>query len=143
MTKLESLYLSTVTLLIAHQIDSGYWQEWNLFGLSGGIQSFVLSNVPLVLVFLYGLIRLVKAPQVGARFGLALALVGTAAFFIHAWFLIQGRPEFRVPASVAVLSVGFVTSIGLGWQSIKTLHTVGGRSTCGASAATRTGVSLP
>jgi hypothetical protein len=122
MTKLESLYLVTITLLIAHQIDSAYWQEWNLFGMSGEIQSFVLSNVPLVFVFVYGLIRLVKAPRVGARFGLALAVVGTAAFFIHAWFLLQGRPEFRVPASIAVLAVALATSIGLGWQSIKTLR---------------------
>jgi hypothetical protein len=120
--KLEGLYLLTATLLIAHQIDSAYWQEWNLFGMGGGIQGFVLSNVPLILVVLYGLVRLVKAPRVGAWFGLALGAAGVAAFFIHGWFLLQGRPEFRVPASVAVLCAALATSIGLGWQCIKTLR---------------------
>jgi len=29
---------------------------------------------------------------------------GVFAFGIHAWFLAQGRPEFRVPTSIAVLA---------------------------------------
>ena len=119
---LEHSYVWTACLLIAHQVDSGYWQEWRLFGLPGDIQGFVLSNIVLILPFLYGLLQVVKAPRVGARFGLALSVMGVAAFCIHTWFLAQGRPEFRVPVSIAVLTAALVTSVGLGWASVKTLR---------------------
>lgn len=54
MTKLLHLYILTITLLVAHQIDSAYWHEWNLFGIPGGIQVFVLLNLPLVGSFCSG-----------------------------------------------------------------------------------------
>jgi hypothetical protein len=122
---LEHLYVWTATLLLAHQIDSAYWHEWRLFGVPGGVQTFVLINVPLVLVFLYGLVQLVRFPRVGARFALALAAVGVAAFILHAWFLWQGHPEFRTPASLGILAGAFVLSIELGRRSAKMLITRG------------------
>jgi len=122
MTKLDHLYVWTTTLLLAHQIDSAYWREWNLFGIPGGVQVFVLLNLPLVLLFLFGLVQVVRAPRVGARFALALALVGTATFFIHLWFAWQGHPEFQVFTSWAILPAA-VASLGLGWRSIRVLRT--------------------
>jgi hypothetical protein len=120
--RLEGLYVSTTALLVAHQIDSAFWQEWNLFGMSGGIQAFVLMNVALIVPFLYGLILLVRTPRVGARYGMVLSAVGVAAFVVHTWFFVHGHPEFRVPASIAVLAATLVTSLGLGWQSLKLLR---------------------
>jgi len=119
--RLDHLYVWTATLLLAHQIDSAYWQEWNLFGMPGGAQGFVLINIPVVLFFLYGLVQVVRAPRVGARFALALSLCGIGAFFIHLWFVWQGHPEFQVPTSLAVLSGSLVASLGLGWRSIGAL----------------------
>ena len=120
--RLEGLYLLTATLLISHQVDSAYWQEWNLFGMGGGIQLFALLNVPLILAALYGLVQVVREPRVGAQCGVALSVVGMAAFLIHAWFLYRGRPEFRVPASLIVLGCALVTSLGLAWQSTRILR---------------------
>jgi hypothetical protein len=111
-----------VTLLVAHQIDSAYWREWNLFGIPGGVQVFVLLNLPLVLLVLFGLVQVVRAPRVGARFALALALIGTATFFIHLWFARQGHPEFQLFTSWAILSATLVSSLGLGWRSIGVLR---------------------
>jgi len=123
MSSVEHLYVWTATLLLAHQIDSAYWHEWNLFGLPGGVQVFVLLNVPLVLLFLFGLVRVVRVPRVGARFALALALVGMGTFFIHLWFLWQGNPEFRGSTSLGILCGALVASMGLGWRSIRVLRT--------------------
>jgi peptidoglycan/LPS O-acetylase OafA/YrhL len=75
-----------------------------------------------VLFFLFGLVRVVRAPRVGARFALALSLVGIATFFIHLWFLWQGHPEFRVSTSWGILSGALVASLALGWQSIRVLR---------------------
>ncbi len=114
----EALYVATAALLVAHQIDSAFWQEWNLFGMPGGSQAFVLLNIPLVAAFLYGLTVLVRKPRVGAWYALALSGVGAFAFAIHSWFLAQGRPEFKAPASIGVLVAAFATSVALAWQSI-------------------------
>ena len=121
-TGLEHVYVGTATLLLAHQIDSAYWHEWDLFGIPGGIQFFVLLNVPLVLVFLYGLIQVIRAPRVGARFGVALALVGVAAFALHLWLIWRGHPEFIAPTSIAVLAGAFVLALELARRSVRTLR---------------------
>jgi hypothetical protein len=122
MTKLVQLYILTFTLLVAHQIDSAYWREWDLFGIPGGVQVFVLLNVPLAFLFLFGLVRVVQAPGRGAPFALGLSAVGVGAFFIHLGFLWQGHLEFRVPASLAVLGATFLASLALGWRSIRMLR---------------------
>jgi hypothetical protein len=119
---LEHSYIWTVGLLVVHQVDSAYWQEWKLFGMDGGIQGFVLSNVLLIVPFLYGLLQVVRVPRVGARYGLSLAIIGVTAFGIHAWFLVQGRPEFRVAASVGILTAALFTSFVLAWASVKTMR---------------------
>jgi hypothetical protein len=118
----EGLYIWTATLMVAHQIDSAFWHEWDLFGMPGGIQPFVLINVALILPFLYGLVYLVKAPRVGARFALVLAAVGVGAFAIHSFFFLRGRPEFRVPVSIAVLVAALASSLALGWVSLSVLR---------------------
>jgi dipeptide/tripeptide permease len=70
-------------------------------------------------------VQVVRAPRVGARFALALALVGAATFLIHLWFAWQGHPEFQVFTSWAILSATLVASLGLGWRSIGVLRTRG------------------
>jgi hypothetical protein len=119
---IEGLYVATAALLEAHEIDSAFWQEWNLFGMPGGIQLFLLGNIVLIVPFLYGLVFLVRSPRLGARFALVLSAAGVLAFAIHGWLLLQGRPEFRLPASVGVLTVTLVTSVALAWQSINLLR---------------------
>ena len=119
---LEHSYVWTLGLLATHQVDSGYWREWELFGMPGGIQVFVLANIALTMPFLYGALQVVRRPRLGARFGLALAVVGVAAFCIHSWFLLQGDPKFRLPASVGILVAALLTSLLLGWASLAILR---------------------
>ena len=121
-SRLERLYLLTTLLLLIHQIDSAYWHEWRLFGLPGGIEVFLGANLLLIAPFLVGLLRVQTAPLVGARFGIALSSVGVGAFTIHAGFWFTGHPEFRTFASVALLTASLVTSIGLGWLSVRVLR---------------------
>jgi hypothetical protein len=118
MTRIDRLYILTTTLLLAHQIDSAYWHEWNLFGIPGGIQVFVLLNVPLMLFFLSGLARVAKGPREGLGFALALSAVGVATFLIHVGFALRGHQEFGVPTSWVILCGALLSSLGLGWQAV-------------------------
>lgn len=119
--KLEWPYIATSTLLVAHEIDGAVWQEWNLFPWAGGSQAFVLENIVLTLPFLWGIVWLVRAPRVGARFAVVLAALGIAAFGVHMWLFAQGRPGFRTPVSIGVLVCALSASIVLGWRSIRLL----------------------
>lgn len=102
------VYLANATVLLAHQIDAAYWQEWTLFALPGGVQVFVLLNVPIVLAVLLGLERLQSAT--GRRLSCALGASGVFAAVFHSAHLVAGDEGFRTPVSLVLLAVTAVLS---------------------------------
>ncbi len=118
MTRMDRLYILTTTLLLAHQIDSAYWSEWNLFGIPGGIQVFVLLNVVITLPVLVGLARVAQGAPGAVGFAVALALLGITTFFIHVGFALRGHPEFGLPTSWAILAGTLLSSLALGWRAV-------------------------
>jgi hypothetical protein len=107
------LYVLLAALLIVHEIDSAYWQEWRLFGLPGGVQAFVALHLPLVAVVLVGLERLATGHRSGPAFALLLAAAGVLTVAIHGAFLLAGREEFRLPLSLVLLAATLPASLGL------------------------------
>lgn len=105
------LYIINATLLIVHEIDSAYWKEWDLFGIPGGIGLFLFLHVLLIPPILWGLVKVVLRSPSGLIFSIILGLVGIIAFCLHTYFLRQGRPEFRTPASISVLGATLVASL--------------------------------
>ena len=97
------LYLANATLLIVHEIDSAYRQEWQLFRLPGGISFFLVLHLPLVFLMLYGLVQVHQESLAGQIFSLVLSLAGIFAFSIHTFFTYRGHPEFKTPVSVLIL----------------------------------------
>ena len=97
------LYLINSVLLINHEIDSAYWQEWDLFKLPGGITFFLIIHFPIIFIILYGLVLVFQHSLAGLRFSLALGLAGVFAFAIHMFFIKQGREEFKLPISLFIL----------------------------------------
>ncbi|MBI4732411.1 MAG: hypothetical protein HY781_09890 [Chloroflexi bacterium] len=97
------LYLINLTLLILHEMDSAYWQEWKLFHIPGGIGGFLLIHLPLWVLALYGLVLLHDGMLAGLVLSLVLSFAGLFAFGIHTWFIHKGHPEFRLPVSRGVL----------------------------------------
>jgi uncharacterized protein DUF6713 len=115
------LYVLALALLVTHQVDSAYWQEWELLHLPGGIQFNLVLNFVLAIVFLQGLILQVQQAPAGAWIALLLAASGLAAFLIHMVFLSRGDSRFRLPASVAVLFATLFVSLALAAVSIRDL----------------------
>jgi len=109
------LYALNLSLLVVHEIDSAYWEEWKLFRLPGGIQLFLLVHVVLVPVLLVGY-RQVLLQRTGQRlFSLLVAAAGVFAFSIHMLLIALGHDEFRLPVSIAVLIALLVGSLGQLW----------------------------
>lgn len=106
------LYLVNAVLVISHEIDSAYWQEWELFKLPGGISLFLILHFPILFFILYGLNLIFTKTFEGLVLSLILSGGGMFAFFIHTYFIRKGREEFRTPISIFILiTMGIVSMV--------------------------------
>jgi hypothetical protein len=110
-TLLVCIYIVNSTLLIVHEIDSAYWQEWKLFRMPGGLTLFLCLHVPLALVVMYGLLLVYQGTLAGLIISFIVALAGIAAFGLHMWFMRRGHLEFRTPVSISILAFTVATSV--------------------------------
>ena len=113
------IYLVNAILLINHEIDSAFWQEWKLFKLPGGISGFLLLHFPLLFFVLYGVVLVYQQVYMGLIFSLILSAGGLFAFTAHMYFIKMGRDEFKSPISLAILVSTFVVS---GIQTALTIY---------------------
>ena len=105
------VYLINAVLLILHEIDSAYWKEWELFRLPGGVTSFLLVHIPILLLVLYGLVLVSQRTAAGLILSLILSFAGVFAFSIHGYFIRRGRDEFKSPISQAILVATLAVSL--------------------------------
>lgn len=104
------LYLLNASFLLTHEIDSAYWKEWQLFAIPGGIQMFLVLNLILVVIVLYGLQALAQGHRAGIVLSWVLVAGGWFAGLIHAYFIVAGDQAFRLPVSIFLLAATFVLS---------------------------------
>lgn len=119
---LINAYLLNFSLVVAHEIDSAYWQEWEMFRLPGGVQFFVALHLGLILLFLIGFRQVVLGEQGHLVFSGLLAATGVMAFVIHAWFLMLGYEQFRLPISLTLLAVTLMVSLVQGNHVLQALR---------------------
>jgi len=112
------LYIVNSVLLIVHEIDSAYWQEWKLFKLPGGISFFLVIHLPLVFLILYGLAQLQQNTPAGYAISMILAAAGIFAFTIHMVFMAKGNREFKTPLSISILIASLAVSIIQAWLTV-------------------------
>jgi hypothetical protein len=119
------IYLANATLIIVHEIDSAYWQEWNLmpFLKGAGAGGFMLIHIPLVALIIYGMIPVTSGSMAGLVISLLLAGGGIFAFFFHTWHIRRGNHEFTTPVSRVILLGTLLLSLP---QVILTLVLMGG-----------------
>jgi len=107
------IYLINAVILINHEIDSAYWQEWKLINPHGkdGINGFLISHFPMLLAILFGLVLVYDHRLFGFIISLLLAAGGLFAFFFHFYHLRKGKPEFNTIISKAMIISTFIISI--------------------------------
>lgn len=107
----ETLYLVNATVLLTHQMDAAYWREWDLFGLPGGVQLYLVLNLPIVALILYGARALALGRGAGVIISWLVVASGFIAVGLHAYFLLRGHEEFRLPVSLGLLAATSVLSV--------------------------------
>ena len=117
---LTLIYLINATLLIVHEIDSAYWEEWKLFGLPGGLQGFLLIHVPLIALILYGLLEVNVRSLQGNIISMVVGFGGIFAFSIHTYFIRNGNDQFNTLTSKTLLYLILIFSIIQIFQTLRT-----------------------
>jgi hypothetical protein len=116
------LYLANAAVLITHEIDSAFWHEWELLHLPGGIQGFLLLNLLLVLIILYGLRAVILQTPGSLALAWLLTAGGLIAAALHGFFLWIGDPSFRNPTSIGLLALTFALSLTMAVVLLRRTH---------------------
>lgn len=106
-------YLINAILLINHEIDSAYWQEWKLINPKDkdGIKGFLILHFPMLFIILFGLVLVYQNHPAGMIISLLLSAGGLFAFFFHFYHLRKGKPEFNTMISKGLIISTFLLSI--------------------------------
>jgi hypothetical protein len=105
------LYITNLTLLILHEMDSTYWKERNLFHLPGGQPGFLLMHLPLWPLAIYGAVQVWLSTSAGTIYAVVVSLAGLIGFCLHTYFLRTGHPEFNTPISKVIIGGMLVFSL--------------------------------
>ena len=116
------MYLINLGLLYTHEIDAAFWKEWELLGIPGGIQLFLVLNFFLILLTLFGFRQLLLLRSSGYAFSLLLAASGIFAFSIHSYFILTGHPQFQLPVSFSLLLLTLIVSLLQGYFAVTELR---------------------
>lgn len=106
-------YLINSVILLNHEIDSAYWQEWKLFfpNDTSDVKGFLIIHFPMIFAILFGLILIDRGLTAGYVISLIVAAGGIFAFFFHFYHLRKGRKEFNNWLSKLILILTFPVSI--------------------------------
>lgn len=107
------IYLINAVILIVHEIDSAYWQEWKLLNPNDnkGINGFLILHFPMIFAILLGLVLVYESKLAGYIISLLLSAGGLFAFFFHTHHLRKGRQEFNTLLSKSIIIATFLLSL--------------------------------
>jgi len=107
------IYMTNAVILLVHEIDSAYWQEWKLLNPDdkNGINGFLILHIPMVFLILLGLVYVYEDKFVGLIISLILSAGGLFAYFFHFYHLRKGRIEFNTIISKGIIISTLIISI--------------------------------
>ncbi len=95
-------YILNSTLLLLHEIESGYEKEWEILKLPGKITGFLLLHIPIILIIFYGLLEIDKLSTIGLILGMILGVGGICPFLVHK-VLVRRKGQFNLLISNVVI----------------------------------------
>jgi hypothetical protein len=104
-------YILNATLLLLHEIESGYAREWEILKLPGKITGFLLTHIPIILVLFYGLLEIQDQTQMGLVIGIIAGIGGAVPFVVHK-ILVKNKEHFNLAISNIIIYLNIVTGIG-------------------------------
>ncbi len=113
----RNLYWINLTLILLHELDAAYRQEWQITQLPLTIDLFLLVSALLIPIALWGLIALARHQQQGVYYSLFMALFGITTFMLH----LSSPASFGTVVSQGILWAVLAFSVLQGGVAIRTL----------------------
>ena len=104
-------YVLNATLLILHEIESGYEKEWEILNLPGKITGFLLLHIPIIILLFYGLIELYKGSMAGMVIGIICGAGGLIPFIVHK-IIVRRKDRFNHLISDIIIYASILSGIG-------------------------------
>ncbi|MFW6015154.1 MAG: DUF6713 family protein [bacterium] len=114
MNTLTLFYILNATLLILHEIESGYEKEWEILNLPGKITGFLLLHIPILLVLFYGLLEIDKLSNTGLIIGTITGFGGIIPYLVHKKIVKREENFNALISNIIIYSnilFGIITSI--------------------------------
>lgn len=105
------IYILNATLLLLHEIESGYEKEWEILKLPCKLTGFLILHIPITILLFYGLLELYKQTQVGLILGVITGFGGMVPFLVHK-ILFYRKEHFNLLISNIIIYINALTGIG-------------------------------
>ena len=112
MKSIVVFYILNATLLLLHEIESGYEKEWEILKLPGKITGFLIIHIPIILIIFYGLIELIDQTNIGLILAFVLGVGGLIPFVVHK-ILAKRDGHFNSLISNIIIYLNIMTGIVL------------------------------
>jgi hypothetical protein len=109
---LEFLYILNTTLLILHEIESGYEKEWEILKLPGKITGFLLLHIPIIFIFFYGFYYIVIYTQTRGILSILIGITGFIPFLVHK-IVVNKKEYFNKTISKIIIYGNILSGIAL------------------------------
>jgi hypothetical protein len=110
MTVLTLIYIINATLLLLHEIESGYVKEWEILKLPGKITGFLLLHIPVILILFWGAVELGKQSTTGSIIALIAGVGGLLPFVVHK-ILVKKKGYFESTASNVIIYLNILAGV--------------------------------
>ena len=112
------LYILNATLLLLHEIESAYEQEWEILKLPGKITGFLILHIPIIVLIFYGLIEIDKQSTIGLIFGIVTGIGGIIPFVVHK-IVVKKEEHFNLMISNIIIFSNILSGVGLLFLSLR------------------------
>ena len=103
-------YILNVTILILHEIESGYEKEWEILKLPGKLTGFILLHIPVLFIFFYGLYFIIQYPETRTVISILTGCSGLIPFLVHK-VIVKRNEHFNKTISNILIIVNMVTGV--------------------------------
>jgi hypothetical protein len=104
------LYILNVSLIILHEIESGFEKEWEILKLPGKITGFLLLHIPVLFILFYGLYAIVQYPQTKTIISIIMGTAGFIPFIVHK-IIVNKKEHFNKIISNIIIFGNMVSGI--------------------------------
>jgi len=103
-------YILNVTILILHEIESGYEKEWEILKLPIKLTGFIVLHIPILFLFFYGLYFIIRYPETRAIISILTGSVGLIPFLVHK-VIVKRKEHFNKTISNILIFGNIITGV--------------------------------